>query len=81
MFRELPVFQLEAFATCRATMKRPLDTEKSPLHANSEAAMPGMSQWQSVNHTTAQGVRAPVENLAGAVAQGFRDAAKDTKRE
>ena len=61
------------------TMKRLLDTEESPLDANLEAAMPGMSQWQSVNHQAAQGVRASVENLAGAVAQGFQEAAEDTK--
>jgi len=62
-------------------MKRTLDAEKSPFCANSEAAMPEMSQWQSVNHQAAQGVSASVENLVPAVAQGFEDAAEEAKRE
>ena len=54
-------------------MRFELENAKSPLDANLEAVIPGLHQWQSVNHKELGSVKSAVESLSQRVAEGFRD--------
>jgi len=79
MFKEVPVFQSELFLTFKDTMKRLLDLEESPLDANLEKVIPGISQWQSLNHVAVTGLRNSVDALNSAIATGFHQMTMDSK--
>jgi len=79
MFKEVPVFQSELFRQFKDTMQDLLINEKSPLDANLEAVLPGISRWQSVNHQALMGVRQTVDQLSTNVVAGFQKIAEDSK--
>jgi len=81
MCREVPLFRMEGFKTYMAEMKRLLENEKSPLDANLESVIPGISQWQSVNHQAVNGMRGDVSVPQNEMKEGFDNVSATAKRE